>query len=88
VNDQVVFNWVFTIAGALGGWILKFLYDGLKELQDADHQLVAKVQAVELLVAGQYVRRTELEKLSEALFLKLDRIEDKIDGKMDKHPAK
>ena len=81
---QLFINWGFATAGALAGWVLKFLYDGLHELQKADHDLVAKVQAIELLVAGQYVKRTELEALSEALFSKLDRIESKIDRKADK----
>ena len=81
---QYFINWGFATAGALAGWVLKFLYDGLHELQRADHELVAKVQAIEVLVAGQYVKRSELETLSEALFNKLDRIEAKIDRKADK----
>lgn len=66
------------------GWILNTVRDGLRDLQHADIELADKVQAIEVLVAGQYVKRSELEKLSDALFMKLDRIESKIDGKMDK----
>lgn len=81
---QIFINWGFATSGALAGWVLKFLYDGLHALQKADTELVAKVQAIELLVAGQYVKRTELEALSDALFSKLDRIEAKIDRKVDR----
>lgn len=66
------------------GWVFKFLYDKLRELQTADLQLAEKVQSIELLVAGTYIKRTEMEKMYDALFSKLDRIENKLDGKADK----
>jgi hypothetical protein len=37
-----------------------------------------------VLVAGQYVHRDEFHSLSKALFAKLDKIEDKLDGKADR----
>ena len=83
-HTQLFINWAFAACGALAGWVMKFLYDGLRDLQAADTALVNKVQGIELLVAGQYVKRTELEALSEALFAKLDRIESKLDRKVDK----
>jgi len=47
-------------------------------------QLAAKVQTIEVLVAGSYVKRDDLDKLTHAIFVKLDKIEDKIDSKVDK----
>ena len=43
-----------------------------------------KVQHIEVLVAGTYVKRDDMEKLGGALFAKLDKIEAKLDGKADK----
>lgn len=85
-NDmlQWLLNAVFAIAGAWGGWLLKLIHQAMRDLQQADKELATKVQQIEVLVAGQYVKKDELERLSIALFSKLDRIESKLDTKMDK----
>ena len=82
--NQDFINAVIGIVGAGLGWWMKTMWESLRELQRADAQLVEKVSAIEVLVAGQYVRRDEVEKLFSAVFRKLDRIEDKLSGKADK----
>jgi len=82
--SQDLLNWLFAAFGAMISWAFKTLYDAMKELQKTDHELAEKVQSIELLVAGQYIKRTDLEKISDAIFVKLDRIEDKLDKKVDK----
>jgi hypothetical protein len=54
----------------------------MRDLAHADSILADKVQAIEVLVAGKYIQRTEFEAKIEALFAKLDSIEDKIDRKI------
>jgi len=66
------------------GWALKFIYDKLHDLQLIDVSLADKVQKIEVLVAGEYIKRSEMDKMYIALFSKLDRIENKLDGKVDK----
>ncbi|UOF78608.1 hypothetical protein [Bacteriophage sp.] len=82
--DQNVINILIGICGALGGWWMKAMWEGLKDLQDTDKQLAQQVNNIQILVAGQYMRRDEFEKTSTAIFTKLDRIEDKLDKKVDK----
>lgn len=82
--DQQLFNIVIGVAGALGGWWMKAMWEGLKDLQRTDHELTQQVNNLQVLVAGQYMRREEFDKLSQAIFAKLDRIEDKLDNKVDK----
>lgn len=82
--DQQLFNVMFAIAGALGGWWMKAMWEALKDLQKADNHLAAEVSDLKVLVAGQYVKTETFEKLTAAIFAKLDRIEDKLDGKADK----
>jgi len=53
-------------------------------LRSQDSKLAEKVGNIEVLVAGQYVKRDDMDKSMTALFMKLDRIEDKIDKKADK----
>jgi len=79
--DQQLFNIVIAIAGALGGWWMKAMWEGLKDLQKADQNLTHEVAQLQILVAGQYMRRDEFERTSQAIFQKLDRIEDKLDEK-------
>ena len=83
-NYQTFFNLAIVIAGFLGGWVLNSLKASIEALQKADHDLTTKVQSVEVLVAGQYVKRDDLNELSKAIFNKLDRIEAKLDSKADK----
>lgn len=82
--DQNIVNIVVAVAGALGGWWMKAMWEGLKDLQKADHLLTNEVTELKVLVAGQYMKRDEFMRTSEAIFAKLDRIEDKLDGKADK----
>jgi hypothetical protein len=84
MEAQTAINIAFSLSGVLGGWVLKFLHGELKRLQDGDRELVTKVHAIETLVAGQYVSRDALDRSLSALFSKLDRIELKLDGKVDK----
>jgi hypothetical protein len=84
MDFQVGFNIAMMLAGFLGGWVLNNLRTSIDNLHTADSALTGKIQRVEVLVAGEYVRRDDLDKLTTALFAKLDRIEIKIDGKADK----
>jgi len=82
--DQNLLNIFTGLVGAAGGWWMKIMWESLRELRVADEALSAKVAAIDVLVAGSYVKRDEFERLSEAIFAKLDRIEDKLDRKADK----
>ncbi len=84
MDGQVLFNIVVGVAGAMGGWILNTIWGEIKRMQEADTVLTDKVAKIEILVAGQYCKRDEMERLSTAIFAKLDRIEDKLDAKADK----
>jgi hypothetical protein len=81
---QTLFNIAVGLVGALGGWILRTIWAEMKAMQATDSKLADKVSSIEILVAGQYVKRDDIQVLSNAIFAKLDRIEDKLDGKVDK----
>jgi len=84
VDAQTGFNIVLSLAAFLGGWVLNSLRESIASLHKSDAELATKVQGMEVLVVGQYVKRDELEKLGQALFAKLDKIDAKLDGKVDK----
>lgn len=86
--EQTLFNWTVAALGTLGGWWMRVMWEEMKQLQREDRALADRVAGIDLLVAGQYVKRdyfeAKFESLSHALFDKLDRIEDKLDKKVDK----
>lgn len=82
--DQTIINWLLAGFGALIGFLLNAVWQAVKDLQSADTKLAAKVAEIEVLVAGDYLRRDDFQHTVEALFKKLDKIEDKLDKKADK----
>lgn len=84
MDFQTGFNIVLSTLGALVGWMLNTLYNSMRDLTKADQVLSDKVQSIEVLVAGNYVKKTELENLLHKLDTKLDRIEDKLDRTQEK----
>jgi len=95
--DQGVINYLFMGFSAACGFILSVIWEGLRDLQKADLDIVAQFNQIKLLVAGEYVKKEDLERSTAlqrdyfeknltALFAKLDKIENKLDGKMDREP--
>lgn len=84
MSYQDAFNIVLGLSAFLGGWVINSVRDSVRSLHLSDEQLAAKVQGIEVLVAGQYVRRDDLDKHIAAIFSKLDRIETKLDSKEDR----
>lgn len=81
---QFIFNVMLTLVATLGGWVLRSIHEAVKDLQQNDQALTDKIQSIELLVAGNYVQKSDMQHALDALFNKLDRIENKLDKKVDK----
>jgi len=91
-DTQLFINSALGVIAFLGGIVMKVIWDAigtlrtsLKEMRDEDAKLAAKVQSIEVLVAGTYIKRDEFEKLSQAIFNKLDKIMEKLDAKVDRN---
>jgi hypothetical protein len=81
---QYAFNILIGFFMAIFGWALRVAWESLTGLQKADKELSDKVARIEVLVAGEYVKKDEFDRAVERLFDKLDHIEMKIDQKADK----
>ena len=81
---QVLFNIAVGFIMTMLGWFLRVAWDSLAKLQQQDRELADKVARIEVLVAGEYVKKEDFERVIERLFDKLDHIEIKIDNKADK----
>lgn len=84
MDSQTFVNILMALVAFLGGWMINSLREGVKDSRIACEQLAGKVQGIEVMVAGSYVKRDDLDKLTAALFAKLDKIELKLDGKADR----
>jgi hypothetical protein len=84
MDFQVLFNLAMGFIMTLFGWFLRVSWDSLSKLQEQDRELADKVARIEVLVAGEYVKKEDFERVIERLFDKLDHIEIKIDNKADK----
>ena len=84
MDSQDFINLALGAISFLGGWVVKNLQDSMKSLRDSDERLTLKVQSIEVLVAGQYIKREDFDKTISALFTKLDKIESKLDMKANR----
>ena len=82
--DQSVLNWFFGILNLIIGFFIKGMWDSYKDLKLTDSQLAEKVNSIEILVAGQYVKREEFVHVTNQIFSKLDKILDKVEQKANK----
>ena len=82
--DQSLVNWLLAGFGGLIGFLLNAVWQAVKDLQKADKILADRIGEIEVLVVGSYITKTDFTNVADAIFRKLDRIEDKIDTKKDK----
>ena len=83
VDFQTAFNTLLVAFSALAGWLLTNLTQSMRDLTRADANLAIKVQNIELLVAGNYVKRSEFDAKIDAVFHKLDKIDEKLDRRIE-----
>lgn len=76
MNQELV-NWMIVVLTGVGGWFMKSIWEAVKELQK-------ETKAIELLITGDYVTRSEFSDSNTIISLKLDKILDKMDKKADK----
>lgn len=77
IDWQQVAVWVMGVLLILFGAVLKTLWD-------ATQQLAKDLKALEKDLSSTYVRRDDLSEWKDEMLTMLRRIEDKLDGKVDK----
>ena len=76
-NYQWLINSAFTALATIFGWLARQLWDAVGILKKDLSNLREEI-------ANDRVHKSDFKDLSDAIFRKLDRIEDKLDGKADK----
>lgn len=77
VTLQDYINIIFGTAATVIGWLGREMWRAIKELR-------ADLSKLREELPTRYVPKDEFQQFSGAIFKKLDRIEDKIDKKLDK----
>jgi hypothetical protein len=70
---------------ALIGWVVREIKKDVDALGSRDLQLLEKVNKIEVLVAGNYVSRAELNTTMTSMLTEIRAIHAKLDTKADKH---
>lgn len=83
VDFQTAFNVLLGAFSMLAGWLLNNITASMRDLTRADANLAVKVQNIELLVAGNYIKREEFDSKINAVFHKLDKIDEKLDRRIE-----
>lgn len=81
---QIIFNIVAGVAGFFGAFLMKSLWDSIKELREAHDKLTRQHAEISVLVAGHYAKREDVNEMGREIFRKLDAIMEKLDKKADK----
>jgi hypothetical protein len=84
MDYQELYNTAIGLILFLIGWAMRILWDTLRELKETDRDLAEKVGRMEVLVAGEYVKKADFDTIMLRLFEKLDHIDAKLDRKQDK----
>jgi hypothetical protein len=84
MENQMIINALIAGLSAAFGFLLNRMWQAVRDLQNADKEIIKKVNAIEVLVAGDYVKQDKFDSMVDRLFKNLRRIEDKLDAKVDK----
>jgi len=84
VSFQTLFNIAIAIIAFIGGFTVNRLFNKLDALTKQDSDMTKEINQLNVSLPTKYVMKEDLRRLSDALFMKLDTIEAKIDKKQDK----
>lgn len=77
MDTQSLINILFSVIGAIGGFVAKAMWDAIKSLQ-------TEMSALQASVSANYVRRDDFRDHASRVEDALIRIEDKLGHKVDK----
>ena len=81
---RLAFDIAVTLIAFLGGWLLKTIRDDISELKQADKEVADAVNELRVALPEKYVRKEDFRTALEDISRILQRIEQKLDDKVDK----
>lgn len=83
-TNQVIFNLVLGFAGAACLFLLKLIWDKLNALEKNDKELTNSINKLEILVSGEYVKKTDINPLLQSIFDELKSINKELSHKLER----
>lgn len=77
MENQHFFNVIIAVSGGLGGWMLKVIWDALRDLKN-------EITVLNKEMHQDFVRRDDFTEAVRRIETMCERIFDKLDGKADK----
>ena len=87
VDTQLLVNIGMTVFNVLLLWLTTSLRSSISDRKDFEKETNMRIEELRLVVVGEYMKKADINQLISALFKKLDRMEEKIDKKADKHES-
>lgn len=84
MDQQTLFNVLIGAVSAGGSWFLRTMWAEMKEQREQQQETNNRLSALDRTIASDYVKRDHLDKSLDRMFNALERIEDKLDRKVDK----
>ena len=82
--DQSFINWLLGGVSGLLGALGSLIFIAMRDLQRAQSRTERRLSEIEILVAGDYLKKQEFEKFVDRGICKLDAIEGMIDRTAEK----
>ncbi len=76
MSYQDMFNILLGLCSFLGGWWLKNVWLSIKDLQKAEKSLLSKLSQIEVLIAGEYAKKDDVNKVGDTIMKRLDKLEN------------
>lgn len=76
---------IITLGAALTGWVFKMVFESIKEVDRDQVKLSESLAAHKVYAAETFATKKDVSEGFDRIMVKLDKIDDKLDGKADKH---
>ena len=84
VDIRTAFDIALSLITFLGGWLMKTLFDRIASLEQADNRMTQALNDLRVELPSRYVDKEAFIRVSDQLLSTLERIETKLDKKVDK----
>lgn len=75
---------VISLGAALTGWVFKMVFDAIKEVETNNSSLSKSLADHKLHAAETFATKADVQNGFDRVMIKLDKIDEKLDGKADK----
>lgn len=83
-STQMTINIVVGVAGALSVFVLTAIWSRLGKLEKADTNLALEISKIHVLVAGEYIKRTEIAPQLDKIYDTLENIRIELGRKVER----